>query len=193
MSTMLKRIILILIVLMLLFSINSKVFAWSDIKEKSEDFLSQADSSLTNIDSSQLQGISGYLYNILLAAGVVIAVIVATVLGVQFMLGGAEGQAKVKEMLIPYVVGCIIVFGGFGIWKIAVTVGQKFEDVSETSYFSQGQQEAKSYISNHNLSECNQKYKELSEEYAKTDENSSRYEYLRGYIIELEIVLRDYL
>lgn len=127
MKSMLKRIILILIVLMLLFSINSKIFAWSEIISDGKDFISQADASKANIDTSGLQGLSGYLYNILLAAGVVIAVIVATVLGIQFMMGGAEGQAKVKEMIIPFIVGCIIVFGGFGFWKIAITVGEKLE------------------------------------------------------------------
>ena len=46
------------------------------------------------------------------------------------MLGGAEGQAKVKEMLVPFVVGCIVVFGGFGLWKIAITLGNQLESVT---------------------------------------------------------------
>ena len=50
------------------------------------------------------------------------------------MMGGAEGQAKVKEMLLPFVVGCIIVFGGFGFWKIAITIGEKFETVESNQY-----------------------------------------------------------
>lgn len=48
------------------------------------------------------------------------------------MLGGAEGQAKVKEMLIPFVVGCVIVFGGFGFWKLAITFGEKLEGSSSS-------------------------------------------------------------
>lgn len=132
MKNILKRIILILIVLMLLFSINSKILAWSEVVSDGKDFISQADSSEANFNAAALQEVSGYLYNILLAAGVVIAVIVATVLGMQFMLGGAEGQAKVKEMMIPFIVGCIIVFGGFGFWKIAITVGQKIEGTAGT-------------------------------------------------------------
>lgn len=127
MKSLLKKIILMLVILILLFSINTKVFAWSEIIKDGQNFLSQADDSKVNIDTDGLKIVSGYLYNILLAAGVVIAVIVATVLGVQFMMGGAEGQAKVKEMILPFIVGCIIVFGGFGFWKIAITVGQKLE------------------------------------------------------------------
>lgn len=128
MKSSIKKITLILVAFIILFSINTKVFAWTAIIEDGQSFIGQADGSVNTITSeSELQSLSGYLYNVLLAAGVVIAVIVATILGVQFMLGGAEGQAKVKEMLIPFVVGCIIVFGGFGIWKIAITVGQKLE------------------------------------------------------------------
>lgn len=127
MKSVFKKIILMLVILILLFSINTKVFAWSEIIKDGQNFLSQADDSKVNIDTDGLKIVSGYLYNILLAAGVVIAVIVATVLGVQFMMGGAEGQAKVKEMILPFIVGCIIVFGGFGFWKIAITVGQKLE------------------------------------------------------------------
>ena len=127
------KILAILAILMLLFSINSKVFAWSGIIQDGKNFISQADPSKANIKQEQLQDLSGYLYNILLSAGVVIAVIVAIVLGIKFMVGGAEGQAKVKEMLIPFVAGCIIVFGGFGIWKLALTIGNKVEQVSYIS------------------------------------------------------------
>lgn len=133
MKNIIIKTIFILIVLMLLLNINTKVFAWSEIISEGKDFISQADPSQANIDTSQLQTTSGYLYNILLAAGVVIAVVVASILGLQFMLSGAEGQAKVKEMILPFVIGCIIVFGGFGFWKIALTLGEQFESSSTTS------------------------------------------------------------
>ncbi len=134
MKNVLKKVILILLVLITLFSINSKVFAWSEIIDDGKSFIDKADKGQTLIDEQGLKNVSGFLYNVLLAAGVVIAVIVATVLGVQFMMGGAEGQAKVKEMLLPFVVGCIIVFGGFGFWKIAITIGEKFETVESNQY-----------------------------------------------------------
>ncbi len=134
MNNILKKVILILIILMMLFSINAKVFAWSEIIDDGKSFIDKADKTKTPINEEGLKNVSGYLYNILLAAGVVISVIVATVLGVQFMLGGAEGQAKVKEMMLPFVVGCIIVFGGFGFWKIAIMVGEKIETVEGNQY-----------------------------------------------------------
>ena len=50
------------------------------------------------------------------------------VLGFQFILGSVEGKAKVSEALMPYIVGCIIVFGAFTIWKIAISIGNRVED-----------------------------------------------------------------
>lgn len=146
MKSILKKVIIVLSILMLLFSINTKVFAWSEIIDDGKSFLDQADESKVNIDTEGLKNVSGYLYNILLAAGIVIAVIVATILGVQFMTGGAEGQAKVKEMILPFVVGCIIVFGGFGFWKIAVTVGQKLETEGRSYASTDSKQVLKMWI-----------------------------------------------
>ena len=38
------------------------------------------------------------------------------------MWGSIEQQVKAKEMLMPYAVGCVVIFGAFGIWKICVTI-----------------------------------------------------------------------
>ncbi|MCI8621856.1 MAG: hypothetical protein HFJ50_09455 [Clostridia bacterium] len=124
-----KKIIFILVLLIMIISINqTEVKAWSQIISDGQDFISTGESSgQGHVDQAKMQNLSGYLYNILLGAGVIVAVVVATVLGIQFMIGGAEGQAKVKEMLVPYIVGCIIVFGGFGLWKIAVTIGSSMD------------------------------------------------------------------
>lgn len=131
MNKIVKKVIFILILFMILFSINTEVHAWSQIIEEGKDFVNTGKTEgkeYIDIDANSIQHLSGYLYNLLLSAGVVIAVIVATVLGIQFMIGGAEGQAKVKEMIVPFVVGCIVVFGGFGIWKIAINIGNRIEN-----------------------------------------------------------------
>lgn len=131
MKKTLTKIIFIALFLLIMFSISTEVHAWSQIIGDGKDFIQTGESSdKGTVDQSAMQDLSGYLYNILLAAGVIVAVIVSTMLGIQFMIGGAEGQAKVKEMLVPFIVGCIVVFGGFGFWKIALTVGEKIEGAS---------------------------------------------------------------
>lgn len=74
--------------------------------------------------TSELQDLSSTIYNVLLVVGIVIAVLLGAVLGIKFMMEGAEGKAEVQKALVPYVIGCIVIFGAFAIWKIVVTVLQ---------------------------------------------------------------------
>ena len=82
------------------------------------------------IDQGQLQETSGFMFKLLTSIGIVAMFLVGTVIGIQFMVASAEDKAKVKEALIPYVVGCAVIFGAFTIWSIAVNLGQ---DISGTS------------------------------------------------------------
>lgn len=74
------------------------------------------------INTDGLQSASSTIYNLLLAAGVIVAVIIGIVIAIQFITGSIEEKAKIKETLIPYVAGCAIIFGAFAIWKIVITV-----------------------------------------------------------------------
>ncbi len=62
------------------------------------------------------------LYNLLLAIGVLAAVIVGSVLGIKFMVSSVEDKANIKNVLIVYVVGCVVIFGAFTIWKIVTNI-----------------------------------------------------------------------
>lgn len=90
-----------------------------------QDFISNADTTGT-INESALQQNIGYIYNIFFACGMVVAVACGVFLGVKFMTSSVEGQAKVKELLIPYCVGCFIIFGAFGIWRIVINIMEAF-------------------------------------------------------------------
>ena len=69
-----------------------------------------------------LQNFSSNIYNILLTVGVAVAVIVGGILGIKLMLSSVEEKAETKRLLVAYAVGCVIVFGGFGIWKLVITI-----------------------------------------------------------------------
>lgn len=73
-------------------------------------------------DETSLQNFSTAMYNILLAIAVAIALIVGVIVGIKYMVGSVEEKANYKAMLIPYVAGCAVVFGAFGIWKLVVTI-----------------------------------------------------------------------
>lgn len=76
------------------------------------------------IDPLDLKDMSDTLYNILLVVGIVAAIIVGLVLGIKFILGSIEEKAEIKTMIIPYIIGCVVVFGAFTIWQIVVNLLQ---------------------------------------------------------------------
>ena len=57
-------------------------------------------------------------YNILFTIGIAVALIWGLVLAIQFITGSIGEKADVKKNLIVYVIGCIIIFGAFGIWSM---------------------------------------------------------------------------
>ena len=94
-----------------------------------DDMISDADRFLIIGDNKyasteKLQDFSNTMYNILLSVGVAVAVIVGAIIGVKLMASNIDTKAEAKKLLIPYVVGCVVVFGGFGIWKIVVSILQ---------------------------------------------------------------------
>lgn len=93
----------------------------SDVINQADDFVNTGENSKKlTIDETGMKSDSDDIYNILLTIGIITAVIVGTILGVQFIIASAEEKAKVKEALVPYLIGCIVVFGAFSIWKVVL-------------------------------------------------------------------------
>lgn len=124
-----KKMVNILIIFMLLLSFNfivNKCYAADDFSQAMKDaknFVDGGESKVSQtIDETELNRASSTIYNILFAIGFAIAIIIGVVLGIEFITAGVEEQAQIKQSLIPYFVGCIVVFGSFGIWKIAINL-----------------------------------------------------------------------
>ena len=118
---------LIIILLSTFFCINY-TYALGDAFSDTQKFLDAGNTIDNTINTIALKETSNYIYKILLSFAIVIAIIVAMILGIQFMVASANEKAKIKEALIPFVVGCILVFGAFTIWKIAVEIGNNAEE-----------------------------------------------------------------
>lgn len=89
-----------------------------DAIKDGDEFLKQATNS--PIDNDGLKKLSNSMSNMLLLVGTIVAVAVGVVLGIKFMISSVEEKAKVKEMLTIYLIGCVVLFGAFTIWKICV-------------------------------------------------------------------------
>lgn len=111
--------------------------AIGDIMGEGKGFLDASNGENGVINNTVLKTTSDSIYNTLLAMAIIIAVIVAMVLGVQFMVAAADEKAKIKEALMPFVVGCIIVFGSFTVWKVFIDIGQSAESSIEGITHSQ--------------------------------------------------------
>lgn len=78
------------------------------------------------IEKEELQELSKMLYNVLITIAIAVAVVVGGIIGIKLMISSAEHKAEVKQYLLPYIIGCIAVFGAFGIWKLVVTIIENF-------------------------------------------------------------------
>lgn len=91
-----------------------------------DSFIQAGKGGSAQIDKGSLKNASSSIYNILLICGVIIAVLIGSIMGIKFMIGSVEEKAEIKAALVPFAIGCIVVFGAFGIWKIVVTIGNNF-------------------------------------------------------------------
>ena len=99
-----------------------------DVMGSADDFLTagdNADPNYTSIDMNNLKDGSNKIFTLLFVIGTIVAVIVGFILGIQFMTAETESKAKIKETLIVYFIGCVVVFGAFTIWKVIVTIGNQ--------------------------------------------------------------------
>ena len=120
----LKKIVFIISFIIIIFFINistSQASSILEIFDFGDNFVHEG-SQESPVSQDSIKKISNSLYNTLLVLGTVIAVIIGAILGIQFITGSVEQKSKVKESLIPYFVGCAVIFGAFGIWKLVMTM-----------------------------------------------------------------------
>ena len=127
-----KIVAVILLILLSIITITKPIYA-SDTKKhtageiitEGKGFIQKGQSGAEDkISSDNLKNMSDTIYNILLVAGIIIAIIVGLIMGIKFIMGGIEEKAEIKAMLLPYIIGCVVVFGAFAIWKAIVDILQ---------------------------------------------------------------------
>ena len=93
-----------------------------------DDIISDADTFLQDGQNSDIATINQdnadtalkSIYNILLAIGITVTVVWGLIIAIKLMMSSVEEKAEYKKMLWPYLVGCIVIFGSFAIWKIVI-------------------------------------------------------------------------
>ncbi len=120
-----KKLMVFILLFMTIIIMANQVMAFGldDIVQRGDDFINKGDPS-DAISEDQVRATSKGVFRTLLIIGVIVAIIGGAIIGIQFLMGSVEAKAQIKEKLIPYVVGCAIMFGAFGIWKVVVDILQ---------------------------------------------------------------------
>lgn len=128
------KLILTLLMTFCIFSLMiPKTYALGDIISSADQFANMGETKVDaggglgmNSDSNgnPIKKMSDIIFNVLFILGIVIAVIWGLVIAIKFITGSVEEKAEVKKTLIPYVAGCVVLFGAFTIWKIVLTILQ---------------------------------------------------------------------
>lgn len=117
---MIYKVIFIVIIGTVLLLYNFEVYATDDIIKGAENFLDAGTDIVLNSES--IKNTSDIIFNVFSVIGTIVVVLVGAILGIQFIMGSIEEKAKIKELLIPYVIGSIVIFGAVGIWTVAIKV-----------------------------------------------------------------------
>ena len=80
------------------------------------------DSNIATINQENADTVLNSIYNIMLAIGITVTVIWGLVIAIKLMMSSVEEKAEYKKLLWPYLIGCIVIFGSFIIWKIVIII-----------------------------------------------------------------------
>ena len=100
---------------------DSRADTIDKILDAANDFVNPQDKEQLIDETTFQKGIKN-IYNIFFAIGLVATVVVGMILGIKFITASVEGKAEVKQQLAVYAVGCAIIFGAFGIWRIVIII-----------------------------------------------------------------------
>ena len=121
------KIILVMLIFIITISMipsYSNAFSLGDILDSGKDFLNQGGGATTVVapKEEQLEPLSDAVSGILLTIAVVVTLISAVIMGINFVIQSVEDKAKIKESMVPWIIGIFVSFGAFGIWKITMGI-----------------------------------------------------------------------
>lgn len=122
--TKFKVIVIFMIILLILSQpLYSNAFSIDNIIEDGKSFEDAGTSSSgTIITDDELEPVSSMISNVLLTIAIAVTLISAIVMGINFAIQSVDDKAKIKESMIPWVIGIFISFGAYGIWQVTMKV-----------------------------------------------------------------------
>ena len=100
---------------------GTSVDSFSDWVDQSQSFLDrgQSEQPITTQDA-----INAFIPvgRILVGIATVVLVVVGLIMGVKYMIAGANDKAQLKQKLIYYVISIVLVYGAVGIFNIIINI-----------------------------------------------------------------------
>ena len=113
-----KKTKIIFILVFLIFTLTTTVFA-DTTKGTVKDVFTDADKFVSDDiekdvpglpDESDIQDLSKIVSGVLIAVGIIVAFTMVAILGINFMIQSTEEKAKIKEAMVPFIIGLIVTF-----------------------------------------------------------------------------------
>lgn len=117
-----KKAIICILSIILMF--NLPIYSRASISQVFSDaqtFINEGGGT-SGINTGKLKSISDTISGLLLTIAVSVTFISIAVMGINFAVQTVEEKAKIKEAMVPWVMGIIVSFGAFGIWKLVINI-----------------------------------------------------------------------
>lgn len=109
---------IIIMIIALIITLGTTVFAkdQTDLDNRKDSYYQQIvtdnykPGELTTADYQTAFNMASTIVGALTTVGTVIAVVGIIILGLKYMMGSVEQKADYKKTMIPYLVGCILIF-----------------------------------------------------------------------------------
>lgn len=127
-----KRIFSILCLILIIiniFNINLykvEALTLSEMQSETNEFMTKGQTGSKGIDGAGIFKDLADMGSILTTIGAGVLVAATLYMGIKYMTASPEAQAKLKQQLIGLVVSGFVIFGSYAIWKIVVTIVEKF-------------------------------------------------------------------
>jgi len=80
----------------------------------------------TPVNDGEAEDLGNKIITTVSVIGSITSVIVLVIIGIKYMLGSTEDKAQYKQTLLPYLIGCIIVFGASSLAGIIYSISTNF-------------------------------------------------------------------
>ena len=116
-----KYVSIILMAVLLLVSIPlySNAYSLDEVIGSANSFLSVGEGQG---DGPDLHNLSNMVSNVLLTIAFGVTLISTVIMAINFTIQSVEDKAKIKESMVPWLIGIIVSFGAYGIWRMTMVI-----------------------------------------------------------------------